>query len=285
LNTKHLVAAAAVAGALLPATARADAPPLSVSYTAADISGTNHQWYVTGTTTTASTLTNGGAATFHYVTGSTRHNVTFTGALKPTCQVAGSAPGNPPYTAPSTPRVAPWTASCRFATPGVYSFVCQLHPTMTGTINVLAGSAATAAAASVPATLSLSLGDTASLGNFVLGTAADYTAAVDATVTSTAGSTTLTAADPSATAPGHLVNGGFALAQPLQLHATDAANPSTSFVALPGAAAPATLLTWAAPLSNDPVVIDFKQSIGASDTLRTGSYAKTVLFALTTTDP
>jgi hypothetical protein len=38
-------------------------------------------------------------------------------------------------------------------------------------------------------------------------------------------------------------------------------------------------------VSNDPVAIAFKQHIDANDALRTGSYAKTLTFTLSTTDP
>ena len=38
-------------------------------------------------------------------------------------------------------------------------------------------------------------------------------------------------------------------------------------------------------MSNDPVALDFKQRIGASDALRTGSYSKTLTFTLSTTNP
>jgi hypothetical protein len=38
-------------------------------------------------------------------------------------------------------------------------------------------------------------------------------------------------------------------------------------------------------VSNDPVSITFKQSIGAGDALRTGTYSKTLTFALSTTNP
>ena len=38
-------------------------------------------------------------------------------------------------------------------------------------------------------------------------------------------------------------------------------------------------------MSNDPVTIAFKQHIGASDALRTGSYSKTLTFTLSTTSP
>jgi plastocyanin len=271
--------------ALAPATASAATPPpLSVDYTAADISNTNHQWYVTGTTTTASTLASGGVATFHYATGNSRHNVTFTSALKPTCQIAGTTTLNPPYTVPNPARGPGWTASCRFDTAGVYSFVCQIHSTMTGTLDVVGTSAASPVSGTVPATLSLALGNTAAgLGSFALGVDADYTAGLPAAVTSTAGDATLTAADPSATAPGHLVNGDYALAQPLQVRATSAANPATPFAPLSGAASP--LLTWHGPVSNDAVTVEFKQPIGATDPLRSGTYAKSIVFTLTTSQP
>jgi hypothetical protein len=279
--------ACALICALTPATASAaTAPPLAVDYTAADISGVNHQWYVTGTTTTASTLASGGVATFHYATGNSRHNVTFTSALKPTCQIAGTPTLNPPYTVPNPPRGPSWTASCRFDTAGVYSFVCQVHATMTGTIDVVGTSAGSPVSGAVPATLSLALGDaSAGLGSFALGTAADYAASLPATVTSTAGDAMLTAADPSATATGHLVNGAYALAQPLQVRATNAANPATAFAPIAGAASPLTLLTWAGPISNDAVRLDFKQPIGAADPLRSGTYAKNIVFTLTTGQP
>ena len=68
----------------------------------------------------------------------------------------------------------------------------------------------------MPATLSLTLGAPATFGAFTPGVAREYTASTTATVISTAGDATLTVADPSTTAPGRLVNGSFALAQPLQ---------------------------------------------------------------------
>src|SRR3954454_16350348 len=67
----------------------------------------------------------------------------------------------------------------------------------------------------VPATLALTLGAPASFGSFTPGLAKDYTASTTATVISTAGDATLSVADPSATATGHLVNGTFSLPSPL----------------------------------------------------------------------
>ena len=45
------------------------------------------------------------------------------------------------------------------------------------------------------------------------------------------------------------------------------------------------LLTWSAPVSNDAVTLEFQQSIGMTDALRTGSYTKTLTFTLSTTTP
>jgi hypothetical protein len=123
---------------------------------------------------------------------------------------------------------------------------------------------------SVPATLGLTLGTPASFGPFTPGLAKDYTASTTATVVSTAGDAALTASDPSTTAPGRLVNGTFSLVSPLQVA---------------GAALPSTVKTYAAPVSNDNVAIDFKQPIAANEPLRTGTYAKTLTFTLSTTNP
>ncbi len=38
-------------------------------------------------------------------------------------------------------------------------------------------------------------------------------------------------------------------------------------------------------MSNDAVTIEFKQSIGANDPLRTGTYSKSLTFTLSTTTP
>src|SRR4051794_12476902 len=73
---------------------------------------------------------------------------------------------------------------------------------------------------SVPATLSLTLGATPpAFGAFTPGLAKDYTAQMAADVVSTAGDAALSVAD-NGPSPGRLVNGAFALAQPLQLNAS-----------------------------------------------------------------
>src|SRR6201999_17969 len=113
---------------------------------------------------------------------------------------------------------------------------------------------------SVPATLSLSLGTPASFGAFTPGVAKEYTATTSANVISTAGDAALSVSD-----PGHLTNGAFSLPEPLRVEFSKAA--------------------WAAPVSNDPVTITFKQLVKANDPLRTGTYSKTLTFTLSTTTP
>ena len=89
--------------------------------------------------------------------------------------------------------------------------------------------------------------------------AKEYTASTTATVTSTAGDAALTAS--SAT----LTNGAFRLAQPVAI------TPAKT--------------VWTGPVSNDVFAIDFKQSIGATEPLRTGTYSANVTFTLSTTTP
>jgi hypothetical protein len=112
----------------------------------------------------------------------------------------------------------------------------------------------------VAATLSLSLGAPASFGPFTAGVAHTYTAQTTANVISTAGDAALTVSD-----PGHLTNGAFSLAEPLQVSIAPNA--------------------WTAPVSNAAVAIGFSQAIGATEPLRTGSYGRTLTFTLSTTSP
>ena len=114
--------------------------------------------------------------------------------------------------------------------------------------------------ATVPATLSLTLGANPSFGALVPGLAKTYTASTTASVISTAADAQLTVSD-----PGHLMNGSFALSSPLVVSGVPK--------------------SYAAPVSNDPVTIGFSQSIGADEALRTGTYTKTLTFTLSTTNP
>ncbi len=132
---------------------------------------------------------------------------------------------------------------------------------------------------SVPATLSLALGAQPSFGALTAGIAKDYAAQTTATVISTAANAALSVADPSSTATGHLVNGPFSLPSALQV------NTGSAFADVGGSAAPTQLKTWSNPTSNEAVTIAFQQHVSANDALRTGTYAKTLTFTLSTTTP
>jgi hypothetical protein len=112
----------------------------------------------------------------------------------------------------------------------------------------------------VHATLSLSLGADATFGAFTPGVEKDYDASTTATVISTAGDATLSVSD-----PGHLMNGTFAMPEPLQVSFSKS--------------------TWTGPTSNEDVTISFKQHVNETDALRTGAYSKTLTFTLSTTQP
>lgn len=134
------------------------------------------------------------------------------------------------------------------------------------------------------ATLVLTLGQGASFAPFIPGVTQSYTTSMTATVTSTAADATLSVSDPGAN-PGHLVNGSFVLPSALQAGATRGSAMPSSFAPIGAADAPTTLLTYDGPTANDQVTLGFKQAIAATDTLRTGAYAKTLTFTLSTTNP
>ena len=121
-------------------------------------------------------------------------------------------------------------------------------------------SATGSAGGMVPATLALTLGAPASFGAFTPGLDHVYTASTTATVISTAGDAAL-----SVSGPAHLANGSFSLPDALETSLAPAA--------------------WTGPVSNAPVAIAFRQHIGATDALRTGTYSATLTFTLSTTSP
>ncbi|RKQ92316.1 putative acyl esterase [Solirubrobacter pauli] len=112
----------------------------------------------------------------------------------------------------------------------------------------------------VPATLALSLGAPATFGAFVPGVDREYAVPTTLTVTSSAGDAALTTSD-----PGHLVNGAFSLPQPLRVELSRS--------------------SWAGPTANERVDVTFRQAIGRTDALRTGTYSTRVTFTLSTTNP
>ena len=138
---------------------------------------------------------------------------------------------------------------------------------------------------SVPGTMSLTLGGTATFSPFIPGATQDYVASTTATVTSTAENTTLSVTDPSETHTGRMVNGAHALAQPLHARATSPRGTGGAFAPIGGTSSPITLLTYGQPVSKDVATVEFRQSIAETDGLRRGTYGKTLTFTLSTTTP
>jgi sugar phosphate isomerase/epimerase len=143
------------------------------------------------------------------------------------------------------------------------------------------------AGGTVAPVLALNLSGAASFGAFTPGVAKNYDTNVTASLLSTAGDATLSVSDPSAVAPGHLVNGAFSLPSALQISANNAANPAVTYKSLSEVSgAQTTLLTYAGPTAGqDNVTLNFRQAVGANDALRSGSYAKTLTFTVSTTTP
>jgi hypothetical protein len=172
------------------------------------------------------------------------------------------------------------------STAGSFTFTVTSHDQAGDVSTVTHGYAVqTEATGTTAATLTLTLGAPPAFSPFVPGVAMDYLAAGSAVIDSTAGDATLTVADPSAVAPGHLLNGDAPLPTALQAGATSPNGTSTGYQPVPDTADPATLVTYAGPLANEPVTLSFKQTIGQTDALRTGSYAKALVFTLSTTNP
>jgi plastocyanin len=85
-----------------------------------------------GTAPAAVSIAPGDAVTFSYPAGMSIHDVHFSGAA-PACAGGQAQVGGAP-----TAAAAGWSATCSFAAAGSYTFHCDVHPGMTGTITVAA---------------------------------------------------------------------------------------------------------------------------------------------------
>jgi sugar phosphate isomerase/epimerase len=225
------------------------------------------------------------------------------------CYGAGSAPLQPAKAAVADD---PATTTVNEAAPAVPAGTCTMNvgfkPTRTNTVSVArlqitsnsddaveaipliaksTGDAITTVGGDVPSSLSLSMQNaSASFGTFIPATARTYETALAATVTTTTGDAALSVSDPGTTAPGHLVNGAFALPAPLNARAGNAANPTPAYAPLAEATGtPLALLSYPGPTTSDVVTLGFRQAIGAGDILRAGTYSKPLVFTLSSTTP
>jgi sugar phosphate isomerase/epimerase len=211
-----------------------------------------------------------------------------------TCSGAGSSPLAPGGGIPAARGKCVVNVGFRPTKTG-YTSVARLNFTSgadTATENVLLVGKSTADAivnvgGNVQSVLQLAIPNTSgTFGTFVPGIGTNYNTAVPATVTTTTGDAALSVTDPSATAPGHLVNGAFSLASALQTRAVGLGDTPPAFAPLnETAGAPLLLKSWSGPVTSAPLTIDLRQAIGATESLRAGTYSKALTFTLSTTTP
>lgn len=156
-------------------------------------------------------------------------------------------------------------------------------------MTMLAVAALTATApASAHAEFGISLGPAPAFPGFVPGEDTTYAATMAATVASDEPGAVLTIEDAGAGTPaGHLRHPtGAALADPLHVAAQTAAPGATGSAPSPLGAGPVVLATYTLPLAApDPIAISLSQRIRASEPLRSGRYATTLVLTLTSTTP
>jgi plastocyanin len=137
LSLAALAAGTAVAFAVATVAPVGAAPPQTASFTAVD-----YAWEAPGGGNVA-TIAAGGTVTFGYPSGGSAHNVNFSGSSPTSCtQTAGPDSGAVPPL-PAVPTGEGWGGTCRFDAPGTYAFVCGLHSSMTGTVDVVDPTATT----------------------------------------------------------------------------------------------------------------------------------------------
>jgi plastocyanin len=126
-----LLAALAIACALF--VARSD--PARAFPTAATFTASDSLTWTAGTGGSSVHIDPGGVVSFSYPSGFSSHNVDF-GATPPTscAQTAPTAGNGQPM--PAAPSSSGWAGSCTFADTGKYTFYCDLHTGMRGTVLV-----------------------------------------------------------------------------------------------------------------------------------------------------
>jgi plastocyanin len=136
----------ALASGGAPASTAASSAPMTGSFTAVD-----YAWNAAGGGNTV-TIAPGGTVSFSYPSGGSIHNAAFDSAQPTSCtQTAGASTGSvPPLPNPAAGQG--WSGSCTFNTPGTYTFHCQIHSYMTGTIVVGSGGGTTTTTTTPPTT-------------------------------------------------------------------------------------------------------------------------------------
>jgi len=120
---RKLLSAAALACALI-------APALAYSQSQASFKAYDNGWTGTPGGGTTLTLTTPATVEFSYpAPDESAHTVNWTSANKPTCQ---NVPSGTSY----VDGLPGWKGTCTFSRAGTYTFVCGIHPSMTGTVKI-----------------------------------------------------------------------------------------------------------------------------------------------------
>lgn len=130
----RLVLAATIGGLLIGAPARSQAIP------AASIVASDFAFKTAAGGAPAVTVAAGSTVAFSYPAGDSAHNVVFTGPQPSSCDVTGAPGPAPPL--PPQPAAPGWSGECTFTAEATYAFVCGLHGTMTGAVQVSGGGGA-----------------------------------------------------------------------------------------------------------------------------------------------
>jgi hypothetical protein len=147
------------------------------------------------------------------------------------------------------------------------------------------GDALATVGGNVPSVLQLSVAGGGSFGTFVPGVGTTYNTALAASATTTTADAALSVADLSGDQPGKLVNGAFALANPVGVRAVGLGDDAATIPFTPVTGAPQTLKSWSAPMTAAPLTLGLRQQITSTEALRAGAYSKTLTFTLSTTTP
>jgi plastocyanin len=136
-----LVVAVAAAGGVTATIAHGNDPPATAKFHTVDFADVFQLEQGSGSSTSANIAT-GGTVTF--ANSSTEmHNVDFdiAGQTGVSCEQTAGGTASSSLRFPNTPTDGTWSGVCTFARPGTYSFMCDMHEGMTGTV-VVGGSTA-----------------------------------------------------------------------------------------------------------------------------------------------
>jgi plastocyanin len=136
LRIALLVVALAAAGAMTASIAHGDDPPTTATFKTVDGAEVFQLVQGSGSPTSADIVT-GGTVTFTNASVET-HNVDFTapGQAGVSCQQTVGGSSSSALKFPSSPTAGSWAGMCTFTQAGTYSFMCDHHVGMTGTVVV-----------------------------------------------------------------------------------------------------------------------------------------------------